>query len=944
MMRLFSTLFVLQLILTASSSCLTNVTKVVSPEARKNVTIDGVSMPLGIIMFAWETSEIVSHVFKILIEEVLGYRTQLTRVVSSNHAVFILAGCPGAVACTPAPDAVSVGHVALEGWRRTQLSIYQDNYPDRAPITAGFMGYEGYDGTFFKQSIYDAGVQAGIFLDQSRSYNASMFEPAAFFTRISEINTSRLRPCEDVLIFMDTSFIGPYATYFSYDKDGFYNMSDGKGGFKYKARCHVDNVWWLSSACRQNSTRCVPWISDGYGFDYILQQAAYYNMPLAAASTRSNEDWLWINKNHDILTYWWVPDRGLLNLNLIPLSFPDFSISDAGAAEDYLVYYSGTTETWKISHFSLNTAAADVDGLLRSMKLSFVDVSTLLLRSGKPILSPEDAACNFLQTTNGWRAWIPSPKLCLTGFGLVKQSQQFVLNDVEAESCEWCPAGRASTFMRGTAVSQSRICDLCKPGKFSKQPLQTSCELCPEGFYTEKFGSTSCKAAEYGFYSDIKGAILPKRCNSSSPMTTLEEGTRSANGCICEVGFYKSESLCVSCASLHTTLSAGSTSENDCTLGRPTTIAIAVTVAVLAATACVAVVFGVFFRWRMQEYERQRDKNMDQILQKGLTSLKEFGYPMVLMSANQFLALTKEQLLLFHEGLRDEGMLLTIDTLQGVRAFKGLGNVIIFFSYQWQSFTKTGPNDSQLADMRRAVRVLIQSAGFDVSKAFIWLDAFSIPQCSEHLRRLAANTLYMYASLSNAMVIIAPKGVHEDTGEESGLQSYLQRVWTRIEQLAFFCANGTLNMFFMSEDGLQQIQDQWVQDIIAVFEGKLTCCRQKHPNGVACDREGMVPMLLGLYFEVTTSYLSESCLPHIEKVWNIIEARRDIIFPKDFIYEGARASERRELFGDLLTRAEKFVKSDPVHASAVIASAESFVKQPAVVALTAPGLVEVVVA
>jgi hypothetical protein len=426
-------------------------------------------------------------------------------------------------------------------------------------------------------------------------------------------------------------------------------------------------------------------------------------------------------------------------------------------------------------------------------------------------------------------------------------------------------------------------------------------------------------------------------------MTTLEEGTRSVDGCVCQMGFYRSGNECVACGSMRSTARAGSASEEDCVLDRPAVITIAAVVSGSVATAFVCLTCLLFARWRSREYEQQRNKRMDNMLQNGLASLKEFGFPMVLMGATQFLELTKEELLLFHEGLRDQGILLTIDTLQGVRSFKDVGNVIIFFSYQWQSFSKTGPNDAQLDDMRKALKELCGPSGIDISKAFVWLDAYSIPQCAEHLRRLAANTLYMYASLSSVMVIIAPDGVHEDTGEVSGLDSYLLRVWTRIEQLAHFCANGSQNMCYMRKTGLEYIKDDWIEGVVNIFDGKLTCCRQKHPNGGPCDREGMVPMLLGMYFEVHTAHIAEYCPAHTKKVWDIINSKRDTIFPKDFIYEGSKSIEKRELFGDLLTRASNFVTKDPDHAATLISRADSHVRQPSQVSLRASSVVEVIV-
>ena len=69
----------------------------IPPDQRQNITIDGVSMPLGIAAGSWDSSTVVSDIYQILVSEVLGYHARTQEVSSSLYALLAVSGCSGFV-------------------------------------------------------------------------------------------------------------------------------------------------------------------------------------------------------------------------------------------------------------------------------------------------------------------------------------------------------------------------------------------------------------------------------------------------------------------------------------------------------------------------------------------------------------------------------------------------------------------------------------------------------------------------------------------------------------------------------------------------------------------------------------------------------------------------------------------------------------------------------
>ena len=95
-------------------------------------------------------------------------------------------------------------------------------------------------------------------------------------------------------------------------------------------------------------------------------------------------------------------------------------------------------------------------------------------------------------------------------------------------------------------------------------------------------------------------------------------------------------------------------------------------------------------------------------------------------------------------------------------------------------------------------------------------------------------------------------------------------------------------------------------EAIRVFDGELTCCRLGHPDGMACDREGLVMPMLGLYAQLFQDRESEQG----KLVFNVIDGKQGTLFPADFTFVEGGVKTRRRLFGDLVQAVEAAVASE----------------------------------
>jgi len=267
-----------------------------------------------------------------------------------------------------------------------------------------------------------------------------------------------------------------------------------------------------------------------------------------------------------------------------------------------------------------------------------------------------------------------------------------------------------------------------------------------------------------------------------------------------------------------------------------------------------------------------------------------------------------------YEGLRNNGTLTVLDTVEAIASFKMNGAMVVFFSYEWLSWSKQGPNSVQFAMMKQAITNLANKLGTNICNFYIWLDILSIPQVHAGLKTLAINTLYSYARHSDVMVIVAPDSFHEGTKSNAGAETYKDRAWTRTEQVAHCAHHGIESMYIQTHAGLSMVTKSWMEAVVCIFDGHMTCCRMQHPTGDRCNKESLVPPLLALYYDLYTQHGRTISTPMSNSpffIWSLIKERKKHIFPASIQYTAKDgATEQRVLFGDMIARLERFVDNE----------------------------------
>jgi len=313
-----------------------------------------------------------------------------------------------------------------------------------------------------------------------------------------------------------------------------------------------------------------------------------------------------------------------------------------------------------------------------------------------------------------------------------------------------------------------------------------------------------------------------------------------------------------------------------------------------------------------QEAHEMQEKILQEKLSAGLDSVKLLGFPMSLISAAHFCALELAELMTLHEGIRNVGKLVILDSVELIRQFTQLDHTILFFSYQWLSWDTPGPNAIQLECMKTALKKVAASRNAkSIHNLYVWLDILSIPQCHPLSKAAAVNSLYIYASLADLMVIVCPDSQHNNTKERAGAESYKQRVWCRAEQMAHLCHHGTETMFVSTADNFDDLPKGWMDTVSRVFAGDMTCCRLGHKGGATCDKQSLLPVMLALYFDLYVQHVSGKKHGNFDLLWGMISEDKDNIFPSHVEYTTeSKGVETHELFGSMINRVETFVNRD----------------------------------
>eukprot|EP00928_Gymnodinium_smaydae_P063266 TRINITY_DN46907_c0_g1_i1.p1 TRINITY_DN46907_c0_g1~~TRINITY_DN46907_c0_g1_i1.p1 ORF type:complete len:895 (-),score=73.23 TRINITY_DN46907_c0_g1_i1:74-2701(-) len=461
------------------------------------------------------------------------------------------------------------------------------------------------------------------------------------------------------------------------------------------------------------------------------------------------------------------------------------------------------------------------------------------------------------------------------------------------------PESRQDIFVKGYTPARYRA----RPGgQFIKRSVQG------QGVDTGQPTRVPCLAgsvaSKYGDLCD-PGTFTGARGNTTEMIGATSDES------VCPSGWYGEGMQCHRCSAFHTTRSLGAFGA----------------VLVIACVSMVLVILGAFCVSRNYivresvRFAQAQERTIREKMRAGLSTVRELGHPMVLLVGSRYVCMPSEQVL--HEDARDLGILTVLDTIDQLSAFHTKGYRIIFFSYQWLSWSRKGPNAAQRERMRNAVRVYCQMHKLSLDEVYVWLDILSIPQCHAGIQTLAVNSLYAYATAADALIIIAPTSFHENTKEVADLESYKSRVWTRVEQLAHCAAHGLSTIWVAERDRLELVSTDWVQDIVCIFDAQMTCCRKNHVGSDRCDKESLVLPLLGLWYSLATQKrIMSDCMGEQRKIsqpamdlFDIIKAKKERVFPRTFDFVTEEGSEKRNLFGDLIDRVDAYVSRVDMPAS-----------------------------
>lgn len=465
--------------------------------------------------------------------------------------------------------------------------------------------------------------------------------------------------------------------------------------------------------------------------------------------------------------------------------------------------------------------------------------------------------------------------------------------------CEICPVG---TFSSCSGLTQ---CTNCTAGLFNNEAAQTSCRSCAPGTISTEDAASKCTPCSSGEYAPSFGMTFCSQCQAG--FTTFMEGSSAEEQCVCPKDSYRDGDTCTACGFLQTTARDGAE-------------VISMTAAMLLFTAAGPALVWAYtqrIHRRLKAAEERHKAVLESKVTEGVGSITELAHCMVLTRADIFMDLSFEQIGELHEGARDRGILTYMDSKSSIQAHwnREPNSRIVFLSYQWLSWNRHGPNATQFEAMRQAVARYAESMELPVSEVYVWLDVLSIPQHHKGVQLLAVKSLYTYASSADALLIVAPDSVHAETGQVANLQTYKSRVWTRMEQIAHLTAHDLGSMLISSETGLEPVTEQWVRDVVRLFDGEMTCCRLNHHGKDICDKETLVVPLLGVWF-VLRSWMDQKPTGEdnleapkgAQLVYRLMRDQMDTVFPPTFQFNTKAGIEERELFGSLIEHLESHLQ------------------------------------
>ena len=214
-------------------------------------------------------------------------------------------------------------------------------------------------GIYVTGSVRDAAFrEAGLPLEYYRNYVTGFNRPHRFFHSLSDLDGEDFLLCNDSTTYGD-DFTNArlWANYVQWtgDTDGVIETSGG-----YVAKC-PDGRFWLSPACRGNSSECIPVLSAFATLANMLQWATVHSLPFAIGRPPNFPKFLDLARTYDVLFYYWEPDDtlALADLQVSRLVLPPNNVAEykegnfRTAAAPWFIYLNGNCSIgYMTPHFS----------------------------------------------------------------------------------------------------------------------------------------------------------------------------------------------------------------------------------------------------------------------------------------------------------------------------------------------------------------------------------------------------------------------------------------------------------------------------------------------------------------------------------------------------------------------------------------------------------------
>mmetsp|Transcript_53278 Transcript_53278/g.141089 ORF Transcript_53278/g.141089 Transcript_53278/m.141089 type:complete len:754 (-) Transcript_53278:29-2290(-) len=449
---------------------------------------------------SWASAQVLSQVVSIILKEYMGYSVELLNnaASSSSYPIWYMAGCvdPDDATCAVHDINFPKIHVSIETWQYGKDKA--GTLPvDLRPTLVQVYDYPTYTGFYVWEDTVNVAADGDdhLALDYFKAYDARLHEPHVYFD-----------PWRKMLDLVPSNYIvrcsamGPTSSFNRRAADYI------KATNNTQLDC-LDDIVWISPACRANTSKCVPTVVQ-YDYGKVIQQIFFLNMPAAlvmVAYGTAEQDVVYYNAIHHgrFLFGWYQPDDSLIDASgrlPIRVQLP---------ANNALEHSQGIFRTGNADFFPRNyiwNKLIDVDRfswyLMSRMSFYSQDMDSMMIRSRQlknqklaTDAAIRQSACDWITSNQDrWKSWLPAE--CDAG--------SYTSNLVD---CTPCQAGR---FCPGPLHEMVT----CPSGSFC--PFKSSAPiLCPGGGTTLFPGATSvddCTKCPPGKY-DIAGA-----CASASEM------------------------------------------------------------------------------------------------------------------------------------------------------------------------------------------------------------------------------------------------------------------------------------------------------------------------------------------------------------------------------------------------------------------------------------------